>query len=238
MKKVIFIGILIIIGIIIFIGYYPPFFPFIKYGFLSQPATKVVFDVENFSTSPDNFPIFLQEIENTVHEYWHKDARLALVSAFFVPETNEEVSSYGLEFFSDLHQGASKNLPSKLTVFYNANLIVEKLFTGEDKFFNLQYHEGKLANNQRLVATECIDPFPCQFLVRNISGEIKPSEIKISGKKAFEIALTKNPELTEKDYIYNGEPGWFGFLSIKEDIPVWTLLPLLKIDARSGEILE
>ena len=237
-KKFIIGGIIIAIAIIIFIGYYPPFFPFIRYGFLSRPATKIVFNIENFSTSPDNFPVFLQEIENTVHHYWYNDVRLTLITAFFVPETDKEVVAYGFEFTSDSHKGASENLQSQLTVYYKANLIIKKWFIEKNGLINLQYHEGKIVNNQRLVATECIDLFPCQF-IGVITGEgIEPSEIKISGKQAFEIALSKKPELAEEEYTYNGEPSWFGILRMIEGIPVWILSPVIKIDARNGELIE
>lgn len=240
-KPILLIIIAIVIAIVIFIGYYPPFFPFLKHGFLSQPATKVVFQFANFSPSPEeNFSLFLQEIDNIVRQNWHSVARLAVVSAFFVPETNKEVIAYELQFFSD-SDPILPDIGRHLLVSYNADLFEKKreLFPLQDKpkFFHFKYHEARVANNRKLVATECIDPFACQFMIGYIEGKIKPVEILISGKQAFKMAAATKPELLEKDYIYEGEPEWFAFLTSDKGVPLWTLLsfPNAKIDARNGE---
>lgn len=246
MKKFISIGILIVIGIIIFVGYYPSFFPFIRYGIFPQLVTKEVFRIENFLDPEKNFSGFLEAVENIVHQSWDREAKLVFITASLVPKTNQREVSYEMIFsrFPPNVKAGSTGL-NELSVFYNAELIVTEFHFLEDplspdnsflnKFFKVRIHEPRIVNNKTLLARECIDEFFCQW-IRLGAGqemEINLNEIKVSGKQAFELFLIRNPELIKKEYTATG------FLRKIENIPIWLLgPPKIKIDAKSGKILE
>lgn len=247
MKKPFLIGVLIIAGalvVIMIMGYfgrYPSFFPdFIKYNkFLPQIVTREVFKIENFSDPEENFSGFLKEVESTVHKFWREDAKLVYISAYFIPETNKEIFGYEL-IFRKQRVESPEEWPSRfndLNVFYNADLIVEKksLASQPPQF---RFHINEIVNNKILIARECVDRFLCKQLASINVEEIELSEIKISAKQAFELALTKYPEVKERGEEYASL--WLGFIQNVDNVPRWVIIhiPPIKIDIQSGEILE
>ncbi len=252
MKKLILIGVLIIIGfltMVIIMGYlgrYPSFFPaFIKYNkFLPQIVTQEVFKIENFMDPEEDFSAFLKEVEKTVHERWHKDAKLVYINFFIIPEMNKEIVSYEL-IFRRQYSISSEEWPvqiNDLNVFYNATLTVEKRYYNFSKYSFINQlskyksHINELVDNQTLTAMECFDKFLCKWLPSINVEEMELSEIKISGKEALELALIQYPEIKERKYPLI----WPGSLRNIDNIPTWIIIhsPPIKINATTGEILE
>lgn len=247
MKKPIKIGISIIIGILIvitiigYLGSYPSFFPdFIKYNkFFPQVVTREVFRIENFSDPEKDFSGFLKEVEDTVHKLWREDAKLAYIRTFFIPEANKEVFAYEL-IFRKQHIESQKEWPlqlNDLNVFYNADLIVEKK-SFANQSLQFRFHINEIVNNKILVARECVNKFLCGQLPSINVEEIELSNIKISAKQAFELALVKYPDMKERGKEYASL--WLGFIQSTDNISNWIILhsPPIIINAQSGEILE
>jgi len=226
-KKLIIVLIIIFLSVvIIFIGYYPPFFPFLKYGPFSKPITKEVFSIDNFPYDPDDAPQFFVEVTKIVREKWYDDARLAWVDAVLLPDgTVSYTAIWGLVFYSDSHPmrlrySEKGEVISELRVFYNAEVYIEsypirflsgilpKSFMrsslgqkfGYSKYnlsVKIKNHEYNSANNKKLIARVCVDNFACQYENHNLPGSINPEDIKISPKQAYEMVTDSIMEIPE-----------------------------------------